>query len=92
MINLEVHKCIAVRVLKAFIQEDIRMSYIYQPVMIWTLLNNGGRASIQDIAKEIAGYDQAMLEYYQERVMAMVGKVLTKNCPTLKEQFDQLNG
>ena len=92
MINLEVHKCIAVRVLKAFIQEDIRMSYIYQPVMIWTLLNNGGRASIQDIAKEIAGYAQAMLEYYQEQVMAMVGKVLTKNCPTLKEQFDQLNG
>ena len=64
------------------------MSHIYQPVMIWTLLNNGDRASIQDIAKEIAGYDQAMLEYYQERVMAMVGKVLTKNCPTLKEQFD----
>ena len=68
------------------------MSHIYQPVMIWTLLNNGDRASIQDIAKEIAGYDQAMLEYYQERVMAMVGKVLIKNCPTLKEQFDQLNG
>ena len=68
------------------------MSHIYQPVMIWTLLNNGDRASIQDIAKELAGYDQAMLEYYQERVMAMVGKVLIKNCPTLKEQFDQLNG
>ena len=68
------------------------MSHIYQPVMIWTLLNNGGRASIQDIVKEIAGYDQAMLEYYQERVMAMFGKVLTKNCPTLKEQFDQFNG
>ena len=68
------------------------MSHIYQPVMIWALLNNGGRDSIQDIAKEIAGYDQAMLEYYQPRFMAMVGKVLTKNCLTLKEQFDQLNG
>lgn len=67
------------RDLKAFIEEDMRMSHIYQPVMIWTLLNSGGRASIQDIAKEIAGYDQAMLEYYEERVKTMVGKVLTKN-------------
>ena len=57
----------------------MRMSHIYQPVMIWTLLNSGGRASIEDIAKEIAGYDQAMLEYYQERVKTMVGKVLVKN-------------
>lgn len=65
--------------LKTYIQEDMRMSHIYQPVMIWTLLNHGGRASIQDIAKEIAGYDQAMLEYYEERVKSMVGKVLTKN-------------
>ena len=42
--------------------------------MIWTLLHHGGKASIEEIAREIAGYDDAMLEYYQERVKNMVGK------------------
>ncbi len=37
------------------------MSHIYQPVAIWTLLDKGGKASIHDIAREIAGYDEAML-------------------------------
>ena len=77
------------RNLKAFIEKDMRMSHIYQPVMIWTLLNSGGRASIQDIAKEIAGYDQAMLEYYQERVKTMVGKVLTKNKIAVRPKEDK---
>ena len=79
MSNLGGYKAIELRDLKAFIEEDMRMSHIYQPVMIWTLLNSGGRASIEDIAQEIAGYDQAMLEYYEERVKTMVGKVLIKN-------------
>lgn len=65
--------------LKEYIQSEMRMSHIYQPVMIWTLLNSGGRASIRQIAREIAGYDEAMLEYYEERVKNMVGRVLTKN-------------
>ena len=67
------------------------MSHIYQPVMIWTLLNSGGRASIQDIAKEIAGYDQAMLEYYEERVKTMVGKVLIKNEIAVRPKGDKQN-
>jgi len=67
------------------------MSHVYQPVMIWALLNGGGRASIEDIAKEIAGYDQAMLEYYQERVKTMVGKVLVKNKIAARPKEDKLS-
>lgn len=89
LINLEGSKPIELRNLKAFIEEDMRMSHIYQPVMIWTLLNGGGRVSIKDIAKEIAGYDQAMLEYYQERVNSMVGTVLTKNKIAVKSKEDK---
>ena len=77
--KLEGYKLSQLKDLRAFIKKDMRMSHIYQPVMIWTLLNNDGRALIKEIAKEIAGYDQAMLEYYEERVKTMVGKVLTKN-------------
>lgn len=65
------------------------MSHIYQPVMIWTLLNNGGSASIKEIAREIAGYDQAMLEYYEERVKTMVGRVLTKNEIAIRPKEDK---
>lgn len=65
--------------LKDYIELQMRMSHIYQPVMIWTLLNKGGKASIRSIAREIAGYDEAMLEYYEERVKNMVGRILVKN-------------
>ena len=69
----------ALKVLKNYIENQMRMSHIYQPVMIWTLLHHGGKASIEEIAREIAGYDDAMLEYYQERVKNMVGRVLANN-------------
>lgn len=75
--------------LKNYIQDEMRMSHIYQPVMIWTLLNCGGRATIKEIAREIAGYDQAMLDYYEERVKKMVGKVLTKNKVTIRPNGDK---
>jgi len=65
--------------LSDYLKGRMRMSHIYQPVMIWTLLDKGGNASIREIAREIAGYDEAMLEYYEERVKNMVGKVLAKN-------------
>jgi len=65
--------------LSDYLKGQMRMSHIYQPVMIWTLLDKGGNASIREIAREIAGYDEAMLEYYEERVKNMVGKVLAKN-------------
>lgn len=65
--------------LSEYLKGQMRMSHIYQPVMIWTLLDKGGNASIREIAREIAGYDEAMLDYYEERVKNMVGKVLAKN-------------
>lgn len=65
--------------LSDYLKGRMRMSHIYQPVMIWTLLDKGGNASIREIAREIAGYDEAMLEYYEERVKNMVGKILAKN-------------
>ena len=67
----------------------MRMSHIYQPVMIWTLLHHGGKATIADIAREISGYDQAMLEYYEERVRTMVGKVLAKNKIAVRPKEDK---
>jgi hypothetical protein len=75
--------------LSNYLKGQMRMSHIYQPVMIWTLLDKGGKASIHEIAREIAGYDEAMLEYYEERVKNMVGKVLTKNKITARPLSDR---
>lgn len=75
--------------LRDYLKGKMRMSHIYQPVMIWTLLNRGGKASIHEIAREIAGYDEAMLEYYEERVKNMVGKVLSKNKIASRPAFEK---
>lgn len=62
--------------LKKFITEDMRMSHIYQPVMLRVLLDNGGRASRNAIASAFAAEDRAQIEYYEEIVRSMPGKVL----------------
>jgi len=54
----------------------MRMSHIYQPVMIKALLGNGGRMSTRDIAREILMYDISQIEYYENVVNNMVGRVL----------------
>ena len=65
--------------LKHFITKKMRMSHIYQPVMIKALLENGGEATTEEIATRLLAYDQSQVEYYSLRTKAMVGKVLTNN-------------
>ena len=44
--------------------------------MIRALLGNGGRLSTRDIAREILMYDISQIEYYENVVNNMVGRVL----------------
>jgi ATP adenylyltransferase len=60
-----------------FVEQDMRMSHVYQPVMIRELLDRGGRASRQDIARTLLNEDRSELEYYCEITRDMVGRVLT---------------
>ena len=62
-----------------FIRNKMRMTHIYQPVMIKVLLENSGEATVDQIAASILSYDQSQLEYYGLRTKNMVGRVLTKN-------------
>lgn len=62
-----------------FISKKMRMSHIYQPVMIKALLENGGEATTEEIATSLLSYDQSQVEYYTLRTKNMVGKVLAKN-------------
>jgi diadenosine tetraphosphate (Ap4A) HIT family hydrolase len=65
--------------LSDFINNKMQMSQIYQPVMLIKIIQNGGEASVQEIAKEILGHDESQIEYYEERTRRMVGNVLTDN-------------
>jgi diadenosine tetraphosphate (Ap4A) HIT family hydrolase/5-methylcytosine-specific restriction endonuclease McrA len=59
-----------------FVTHDMRMSHVYQPVMIRELLHRGGRASREDIARALLNEDRSQLEYYSEITRNMVGRVL----------------
>jgi len=62
-----------------FISSEMRMSQVYQPVMLMELLKNDGKASATQIAQAILDKDPTQIEYFTEIVKNMVGKVLTKN-------------
>ena len=65
--------------LSNFILNEMRMSHIYQPVMLIELLDRQGSASTTEIAKALLGYDLSQVEYYEHITKNMVGKVLTQS-------------
>ena len=71
--------------LRTYLIKNMRMSHVYQPVMIKHLLENSGRAKAEEIAIDLVQNDLSQVEYYTERVNSMVGKVLRKNQIVVKE-------
>jgi len=66
-------------VISDFISKKMRMSHIYQPVMLLELLRGNGLATVNQIAQSLLSYDASQVEYYEHITKNMVGKVLTKN-------------
>jgi ATP adenylyltransferase len=62
--------------LKEFLFSKMRMSHIYQPVVIKALLLRQGKASRNELAGEILKYDPSQVEYYEAIIDNMVGRVL----------------
>jgi len=62
--------------LKHFLIKRMRMSHIYQPVMLMTLLKEGGVASIETLSKKLLIEDKSQQEYYGNITRNMVGRVL----------------
>jgi ATP adenylyltransferase len=65
--------------LREFLLQRMSMSHIYQPLVIRTLLENGGEASIRNIAHEFLAYDEAQVEYYIRIVKRWPKITLTKH-------------
>lgn len=62
--------------LAEFIDSGMRMSHIYQPVMLVELLENGGRLKDSEIAKALLARDESQIGYYTTITNNMVGTVL----------------
>jgi len=62
-----------------YITNQMKMSHIYQPVMLTVLLENNGQASIEQVASALLSYDQSQAEYYGIRTKQMVWIILTNN-------------
>ena len=74
--------------LSDFIRNQMRMSHVYQPVMLMELLKRGGSASTHDIAKALLVRDISQVEYYETITRNMVGRVLTRNRGITEKQGD----
>lgn len=61
-----------------FISDEMRMSHIYQPVMVREVLQRNGSASVNQIAKALLAEDRSQVEYYEQITKNMVGRVLTQ--------------
>ena len=57
----------------------MRMSHIYQPVMLMTLLKEGGVSSIETLSKSLLIEDKSQQEYYGNITRNMVGRVLNNH-------------
>ena len=65
--------------LKHFLIKRMRMSHIYQPMMLMTLLKEGGVASIETLSKKLLIEDKSQQEYYGNITRNMVGRVLNNH-------------
>ena len=62
-----------------FIGHEMRMSHVYQPVMLREILQRGGAASVTDVARALLAEDRSQIEYYEQVAKNMVVRVLTNN-------------
>ena len=62
-----------------FLINRMRMSHIYQPVMLIQLLENEGKATVTEIATAMLHHDPTQIEYYENVVKRMPGRVLSRN-------------
>ncbi len=65
--------------LARFLRQTMSMTHIYQPVMIRKILESGGTATTDEIAREFLLQDDSLLEYYRRTVKRWPKKTLLKH-------------
>lgn len=62
-----------------FIRNKMRMSHIYQPVVIRSLLDSGNVATVRQLALDLLSSDEAQIRYYEDRIRKMPLRVLRRH-------------
>ena len=65
--------------LLTFLRTQMRMSHVYQPLLIRSLLDAGGQATTRQVATDFAREDEAQVRYYEARIKQMPLRVLRKH-------------
>jgi len=62
-----------------FIENRMRMSHIYQPLLIRNLVDAGGSATVRQLATAFIAQDESQLRYYEKRIKEMPVRVLRRH-------------
>src|SRR5262245_3208287 len=62
-----------------FIENRMAMSHIYQPLMIRTLVESGGSATLRQLAHAFLRQDESQLLYYENTIKRMPLRILKKH-------------
>jgi ATP adenylyltransferase len=65
--------------LKTFLESKMRMCHIYQPLLIKSLIESGGSATLRQLAGAFLSQDESQLLYYEKRLKEMPIKVLSRH-------------
>src|SRR3989339_562828 len=65
--------------LKTFIIEKMKLSHLYQPLLIKELVENGGKATIRQLAVSFLKNDESQIQYFEKRLKDMPIKILSKH-------------
>jgi 5-methylcytosine-specific restriction endonuclease McrA len=62
-----------------FVENRMRMSHIYQPLLIRTLVDTGGTATLRQAAMAFLDRDESQVRYYEDRIKRMPLPVLKRH-------------
>ena len=68
-----------------FLENKMRLSHIYQPLLIKNLIESGGSATIRQLANSFLSQDESQLQYYEDRIKQMPLKVLRSHNVVTKD-------
>jgi diadenosine tetraphosphate (Ap4A) HIT family hydrolase len=65
--------------LRNFLASKMKMSHIYQPLLIKTLIESGGVSTIRQLSTAFLSNDESQIMFYEKRLKEMPIKVLSKH-------------
>jgi diadenosine tetraphosphate (Ap4A) HIT family hydrolase len=62
-----------------FLEHQMSMSHVYQPLLVRALVDSGGTATLRQLAQVFLTQDESQLLYYEKRIKEMPLKVLKRH-------------